>query len=513
MVDASVGTDETRRRNLARLLNRRYLLAMAGLVSLLLLDQFLVQPFLVQLMIDAPTINVAGRQRMFSQRIVKAALASDRAVDRDERARHLAEMTRIAALWSDAHDSLRKTLRSRSSQGGSDDPLVSIFKTIEPTFARMQEAVSRFLHSASGPDPDLDASRISLKSIQETEDVYLDRMEEFVGRYEKETRARVNGLLWTGWLLTGLIVAVLIGIGLFILRPATRIIERQFRDINQAYDEMEERVRERTRSLEEANLRLEREVAERSLVESRNLALVEMFSHASRINTLGEMASSLAHELNQPLGAIANYSEGCLVELNSPQPAYDEVQNALGKIVSTTLRAGRIIDRVRRFVTRRPLEREPFSANPLVLEVTDLLRAEADRRGIVLEIHPAPDLPCLLGAPAQIQQVLINLVRNAFEAIPDSELEFRKVVIETRGADSCGVEFRIIDQGEGIPLDRIDRVFDAYFSTRAEGMGMGLAISRTIIEAHQGKLSVESELGVGTTFRFLLPTTGPKDDA
>jgi two-component system sensor kinase FixL len=121
----------------------------------------------------------------------------------------------------------------------------------------------------------------------------------------------------------------------------------------------------------------------------------------------------------------------------------------------------------------------------------------------------APDLPSLWGEPIQIEQVLVNLLRNAQESLAQSQTPSPTLVIWARPTDTDGVEFGVRDNGEGIPADRLDRIFDAYFSTRADGMGMGLAISRTIVEAHQGQFFVESEPGVQTTFRFRLPAARP----
>src|SRR5262249_11764500 len=160
------------------------------------------------------------------------------------------------------------------------------------------------------------------------------------------------------------------------------------------------------------------------------------------------------------------------------------------------------IKRVRRFVTRRGPDPEPFDAGRVLAEVADLLTDDARRRGITLLAESACDLPLAWGDPVQIQQVLINLVRNACEAIDGSETSSRTVVMEPERLDHGGVAFRVTDDGEGIAADHLERIFDPYFSTRADGMGMGLAICRTIVEAHQGTLTVESTPGAGTRFRF-----------
>jgi two-component system sensor kinase FixL len=199
------------------------------------------------------------------------------------------------------------------------------------------------------------------------------------------------------------------------------------------------------------------------------------------------------------------------VALESPGPPLDEVRTALQKVLATTLRAGQIVKRIRRFVTRHRIACERFEPNRLVAEVEEFFRDEARRLGIAVKLELAPELPSLRGDPVQIQQVLINLVRNALEALSNSQNPEPTVVMSTESADSGAVEFRVTDNGEGIPGERLAQIFDAYFSTRDEGMGMGLSISRTIVEAHHGRIAVESQPGVRTTFRFTLPPASADD--
>lgn len=466
------------------LLNRRFLVAVGLLVGLLLLNQMLVQPSLLRIAVDAPTINIAGRQRMYSQRLTKAALALVHSSREDDRRRYRTELNEVSARWSEAHESLRT-----SPETSAPRALTSEFEAIQPSYERMWAAIAQLERGGDGSN--------ALATLLATEPVYLERMEGIVARFEQEARSRVARLVWTGWIVSALIVGVLMAIGRTILRPAVTTIEAQFQALAGARDELEERVRQRTLSLETAN--------------ARHRALLEMFSHASRTNTLGEMVSSLAHELGQPLGAIANYAEGCLVELDSAQPDRSEIQHALQKILATTLRAGGVIKRVRGLVRRGEIERKPIAAHDLLAEVGDFLQAEARARGITLLVEAAPDLPCVNADAPQIQQVLINLVRNAFDAVGNSEPSKRQVLMKSRSLSQDAVEFAVIDHGEGIPSAHLDRLFEAYFSTRAEGMGMGLAISRTIVEAHDGILSVQSVPGIETTFRFTLPVAEPGD--
>jgi signal transduction histidine kinase len=468
-------------------LNSKYRIALAIVAVLVLADQALVQPYMIRLLTDAPRINVAGRQRMLSQRLAKAALGSDGG-DGEQAREYLDEMRRMIGPWTGAHEWL---LRDSPWPGRASQAVREGLAGLEPSFSRLRDAALRLVRAGEARPPDVAAMNEARAVILDNEAEYLARMERAVGLFELEARGSVETLRWVGWTVTGLTIATLAAIGRFILAPAVRLIRRQFDELTRARDELEARIVERTRELESARERHE--------------ALLEQFSHAGRASTIGEMASSLAHELNQPLGAIANYAEGCLIELASPEPALGDIRTALERLRAATMRAGRIIEQVRRFVTRQGPTREPFQANRVVEEVAEILGVEARRRGVSVALELAPGLPSLHGDPIQVQQVLVNLARNAFEAMSQAQASGPTLVIRTGPSGGGGVEFAVTDNGEGIPREQVGRIFDAYYSTRAGGMGMGLAICRTIAEAHQGRLTVESDPGVRTTFRFSIP--------
>jgi signal transduction histidine kinase len=475
--------------HIADVFGRKYRVALAVVTALVLGNQVMVQPYLARLTTDAPLINVAGRQRMLSQRLAKAALVGQGQGERASAA--LGEMKEVLAAWSDAHEALRRDPLTAAVREGLDG--------LEPHFRAMRNAAGELIRIGEGRGDGADArAGEALEVILDHEGEYLRRMDRVVGLYEAEARGRVDRFRTVGWALTALTLAALAAIGLFIFRPAEGLIRRQVGELGRARDELEARVRERTAELESAR--------------ERHRALLEQFSHAGRASTLGEMASALAHELNQPLGAIANYAEGCLLALEAPEPELGEVRDAIGRVRDAALRSGKIIERVRRFVSRQGPSREEFAPNAVVHEVVEILGADARQRGVGLALELAPGLPCLWGDPVQVQQVLVNLVRNAIESLAQAQVAEPSVVIWTGPDVRGGVEFGVTDNGEGIPADRIGQVFDAYFSTRAGGMGMGLAICRTIVEAHQGRFAVESEPGVRTTFRFFLPTDPARTD-
>jgi two-component system, LuxR family, sensor kinase FixL len=486
-------------------LARRYLAALAMVAVLILIDQVVIQPSLFQLTSDAPVINVAGRQGMLSQRLAKLALELDRSNTEPERIPLLSELALTLESWTMAHDGLRSGDEGRSLPSQKSETIEAALQKIDPLYYNMSGAANRLVRDRA----DSNQRRIDLEAILESEKKYLFQMERIVALYESEARERVVELRRTGWVVTTLILVSLLGVGLFILRPAAQLIRRQFAQLREARDALEVRVAARTIELEQANSDLQREVEERSRAEARHHELLQQFSQVNRTTTVGEMATGLAHELNQPLGAVANYIEGCLVALDGPKPMIEEIKAALGKALGATLRTGEIIKRIRRFVNRHPSEHELFSPNRVVEEVEALLRQEAKSLGITLRLDLALELPRIIGDPVQVQQVLVNLVRNATESLSISRPTSPTVVLETRIDESGDVEFRVTDNGEGIAADRLEQVFDPFFSTRAEGMGMGLAISRTLVESHHGRLVVESELGVRTIFRFNLPVTAP----
>ena len=482
--------------NLARVLDQRCLLALSIAATLVLFNEAIVQPSLLRLMTDAPLINVAGRQRMLSQRLAKAALVIERERE-SARSRPLEELSSVHRIWSASHASLSAGRAGASSAGANSPEVKNAFEQIDPVFSRLKEAARTLVEVASKEGANRDEIRRYTGLILANEPEYLERMEQVVGFYEEESRKRVGELRMIGIVVTSLILVALFAIGRWVLRPAVGLIRLHVAELRRARLELEDRVEQRTRQFEEAK--------------ERHLKLVEQLGHADRTTMIGEMASSLAHELNQPLGAIANYAEGCLIALKSPTPALGEVSSAIERLLESTLRAGRIIGQVRRFVTRHGPNREWFDPNRTVAVVEEILTAEAARAGIVVLVKPAPQLPLLWGDPAQIEQVLINLVRNAFESLRQSQVDCPKVIMRTEPDDKNGVMFEVEDNGEGIGPSELNRVFDAYYSTRADGMGMGLAICRSIVEAHHGQLRVKSAQGTRTVFQFIIPVSGDDD--
>ncbi|PAT00909.1 MAG: hypothetical protein BSR46_00530 [Candidatus Dactylopiibacterium carminicum] len=231
----------------------------------------------------------------------------------------------------------------------------------------------------------------------------------------------------------------------------------------------------------------------------------------ARLVTMGEMASTLAHELNQPLSAIASYSAGCLNALKAGR--FDEKQftDILGKINYQAQRAGRIIHRIYGFVRRSESRREQMQVNAAIREAAGLLEPDLQRRHIKLQLVLNEDLPLIHGDRVMIEQLVLNLMRNGMDAMHDQPDTRRMLRV---GSESCsgGVRLWVADQGGGVPAEIADQLFDSFFTTKPEGMGMGLKICRSIAEQHNGRLWFEPAEGGGTSFFLQLPL-GEADDA
>jgi signal transduction histidine kinase len=221
---------------------------------------------------------------------------------------------------------------------------------------------------------------------------------------------------------------------------------------------------------------------------------------------MGEMASSLAHELNQPLTAIGNYSEGTLARLGTGALPPSELRTALAKVGQQAQRAGAIIRRIREFVKRSEPRRRPTPAARIVEDAIAFAEIEANKKGIAIFSHIAPGLAPLDVDPILIEQVLLNLLKNALDAM--GEATVRRIDVHvTVGSAEGQAEMRVVDRGCGIAPEQVPNLFQPFFSTKAEGMGIGLNICRSIVEFHHGRIFVDPnpEPGGGSIVRVTLP--------
>ncbi|MET0277968.1 MAG: PAS domain S-box protein [Pseudorhodoplanes sp.] len=246
-----------------------------------------------------------------------------------------------------------------------------------------------------------------------------------------------------------------------------------------------------------------RDLSERQKTEARLQELQAELVHISRLTAMGEMASTLAHELNQPLAAIANYLKGARRLLDNASPGSEPlVKEALDKATEQSLRAGQIIHRLRNFVARGESERKSESLSKLLEEASALALVGAKDQGVRVRFELDPNHDVVFVDKVQIQQVILNLIRNAIEAMADSPK--RQLVISSSSAPDHLIEIGVADTGAGVAPEIAAQLFQPFVTTKRNGMGVGLSISKTIVEAHGGRLWADANPGGGTVFRLTL---------
>jgi two-component system sensor kinase FixL len=249
------------------------------------------------------------------------------------------------------------------------------------------------------------------------------------------------------------------------------------------------------------------DITDRRRAEDEARVLQERLTHFSRLSTMGEMAAGLAHEINQPLSAIATYAQACQRLIRLPEPEIDDVVSALEQINAQALRAGEVIRRLRNFVKNREVKREPVNCARLLEDLRMLAETDARLHNIRLRLDCQEPLPTVYADPIQLQQVVLNLVRNAIDAMVDAPEDRREVVLMTREAVDGEVEVTVIDHGTGLAPEATEHLFNPFFTTKASGTGLGLAISRSIVRAHGGRLWHTPNDDCGVRFHFTLPVS------
>jgi PAS domain S-box-containing protein len=225
--------------------------------------------------------------------------------------------------------------------------------------------------------------------------------------------------------------------------------------------------------------------------------------HTNRMSMLGEMAATLAHEIKQPIAAAINSANSCIEWLAHEPPNLDRARAAAGKINKYGNRAAEIIDRIRSFYRKAPPRHELLNVNPIIFEILTLLEGEANRSSVAMRTDLAPELPEVVADRVQLQQVFMNLMLNAIEAMKNSGGE---LVVKSQMQQDGQPLFSVSDTGPGLPAESVEQIFSAFFTTKPQGSGMGLAISRTIVESHGGRLWASTNDGTGAAFHFTLPT-------
>ena len=252
-----------------------------------------------------------------------------------------------------------------------------------------------------------------------------------------------------------------------------------------------------------------RDLTERQQTETRLQELQSELVHVSRLTALGEMASALAHELNQPLSAIGNYLMGSRKLLERKDVPHARIAEAVDKAAKESLRAGEIIRRLRDFVSRGETERRLESLPKLLEEASALALVGAKEHGIAVRFELSPEVDLTLVDKVQIQQVILNLIRNAVDAMSETERRELTICLAQEGSDMALVQ--VADTGPGIHSDVVGQLFQPFVTTKRTGMGVGLSICRTIVEAHGGRIWAEGNQSGGATFSFTVPSVAKED--
>ncbi|WP_437664446.1 hybrid sensor histidine kinase/response regulator [Sorangium sp. So ce1182] len=289
------------------------------------------------------------------------------------------------------------------------------------------------------------------------------------------------------------------------IHAAARALSEKNEELARAQASLELEVARRTEELRAANERLARELELTRTAELKVQKAQDELAHLNRVSAMSELAASLAHELSQPLAAILSNAQAAERLLAHAPPDIAEARAALADIMADDRRAGQVIQRMRAMLRKGELSVAALDLDALIREVVRLMASAALLAGTTVRIELAPGLPRVRGDGIQLQQVLLNLLVNALDAVARRPPEARLVVVRTRRADGVQVELSVVDSGEGIPPADLERVFEPFFTSKPQGLGVGLAISRSIVEAHGGRLWAEHCPGEGATFRCALP--------
>jgi two-component system sensor histidine kinase TtrS len=248
-----------------------------------------------------------------------------------------------------------------------------------------------------------------------------------------------------------------------------------------------------------------RDITEKKLIKKRTREHQLQLTHVARLSTLGEMASGIAHELNQPLTVINNYSRACIRMLESDEPMKDQCSDVMEKISKQAERAGAVIKQIRHFVKKDLPDKKPVKVLEMINVVEELTHMERERKHVNLVIELDPKVEWVEAQDTQIEQVIINLVRNGIEAMDDTPIEKRNLIIRTQALAEDKLKFTISDSGCGINKELIDQLFDPFVTTKKLGMGLGLSISQGIIETHGDQIVIHENPEGGVSFSFKLP--------
>lgn len=278
------------------------------------------------------------------------------------------------------------------------------------------------------------------------------------------------------------------------------IVRRAELTLKNAHAELEQRVAERTRELTE-------EITERKRAEDKARRHQNELAHYGRVSVMGEMATTMAHELNQPLTVISGGAQLILERLRGATDCPAGLLDSVEQVAEQSTRAVRVLKRIRRFIHKGEQAKTKIHVNQTAHDVADLLEPDAREHGAVVNLDLDDSLPPVVADPIQIEQVILNLAANGLDAMRESCPDNRRLTIRTSPREDGMVEVAVCDTGSGIPRDILETIFDPFVTTKPQGLGMGLSISRSIIETHGGHLWATPNSGDGTTFAFTLPAS------
>lgn len=481
---------------LVRRFGFRYVAVLATVAALVLLDQAVVQPLLGRLGEFAPAINLSGRQRMLSQKLSKAALAQQAAADEPTWTHRRDELRETLRQWKAAHTALRQGDANAGIPRIATPDIDAAWSRLEPHYLAMCSQAEQLAAANYSQRRGTDSERVAVLLRHETP--FLATMDQIVKLFEGEAEREVAWLRRVDFAIGATIIALLVGLGAGVVLPATRTIRRQV-------EFLETRVAERTHELDAANQSLRHEIAEREAAEANQQRLAAQLAHAGRVTAMGHLTAGIAHELNQPLCAIANFAAASEVLLDRPDPPLGTVRDNIGCVQQAALRAGQIVRRMREFL--RPQRSAPVivDLDALIHEVAEFCRPELD----AAEAHCRLELPDralrVHGDRIQIQQVLVNLLQNAVDAMRENEPDARAILVRALRTENA-IRVEVHDNGPGFEPAVAKTLFSPFQTTKPGGLGIGLSIAQSILEQHGGRIwAATSPWYSGAMVAFTIP--------